>query len=174
MFVGLFVLLTSAALGQSSYQVIDYQVVFFIKNAGLTVEGNLGELEASIQFGQNQMSNSKIIASVDPSTIDTGIRIRDNHLRRADYFDVKQYPEITLKSTSFEKAGKDQAVGTFILTIKGISKEVEIPVQYQEEGENLIFSANFTINRLDFNVGEESYILSDDVKVQLQAQLRTL
>lgn len=173
LFASLFLCLTSAAFGQDAYQVLDYQVNFFIENAGITVEGNMEGLEADIQFHARKPSKSSVNASLDPTTIDTGIRIRDNHLRRADYFDVKQYPEITLKSTGFEKTGKDQAVGTFVLTIKGISKKIEIPVQYQEEGENLIFSANFTINRLDFGLGEESIILSDDVEVKLIAQLHS-
>jgi len=162
------------ATAQTAYRVEDYQVTFFIKNAGITVEGSLEGLEAEVEFHPRKTAKNRIIASLDPSTIQTGIKIRDKHLKRADYFDVEQYPKITLVSTGFSKANEGKLIGTFILTIKGIEKELEIPIAYTNSSDKLTLSGIFTLNRLHFDLGDNSIILSDDVEVQLNAQLGRL
>lgn len=162
------------AFAQDTYQVEDYQVVFYIDNAGITVEGSMGGLKADIAFDPRKANKNRIAASLDPATIQTGIGIRDKHLKRSDYFDVEQYPKITLTSTGFGKTGKDELLGTFILKIKDIEREVKIPVTYTYTSDGLSLSGNFTINRLDFGLGEESIILSDEVRIQLNAQLKRI
>ena len=170
----LLLLVASSAVAQNVYQLEDYQVTFFITNAGITVEGSLEGLEAEVEFHPRKPAKNRIIASLDPGTIQTGIKIRDKHLKRADYFDVEQYPKVTLVSTGFSKADKDKLIGTFILTIKEIEEEVEIPIVYTNSNDKLTLSGSFTINRLHFDLGEDSIILSDDVEVQLNAQLERL
>ncbi len=157
---------------QDAYQVENYQVVFFIDNAGITVEGSMEGLEADVAFHPRKIAQTRIVATLDPATIRTGIRIRDNHLKRSDYFDIEQYPKITLTSTGFTKNGKDALLGIFILNIKGMEREVKIPITYTNSGDILDLSGNFIINRLDFGLGEESFILSDDVSIEITAQFR--
>lgn len=165
-------LTASMAIAQDDYRVEDYQVVFFIDNAGITAEGSMEGLEAELSFNVRKPEKSQVAASLDPGTIKTGIRIRDNHLKRSDYFDIEQYPEITLTSTGFTKNGKGTLLGIFTLTIKGIDREVNIPITYTNSGDALNLSGSFTINRLDFGLGEESIILSDEVEIKLTAQLK--
>jgi polyisoprenoid-binding protein YceI len=162
------------ATAQTAYQVEEYQVAFFIKNAGITVEGSLEGLEAEVEFHLRKPAKNRITASLDPSTIQTGIKIRDKHLKRADYFDIEQYPKITFESIGFSKTDKNELIGTFLLTIKGIEEEVEMPITYTNASDKLTLSGSFILNRLHFDLGDNSIILSDDVEVQLHAQLARL
>ncbi|MBR9859950.1 YceI family protein [bacterium] len=141
-------------------------VKFYIKNAGVEVTGTLSGLAASVEFDPEDLSNSTITASVDVKTINTGIEMRDNHLRSADYFDASKYPKISMESQSFRKSGSS-FIGTFKLTMHGVSKVVDVPFTFDQNGDDGKFNGTFELDRLDYGVGESSWVLSDDVKVKI-------
>jgi polyisoprenoid-binding protein YceI len=147
------------------------QVSFKIKNAGMTVDGTFGKLEADIHFDPMKPQESSIRATVNSATINTGNNTRDGHLKKALYFDAEKYPKITLQSTKIEKTGPISYTGTFKLTIKAVTRELKIPFLYMKTAEKAEFKGSFTINRLDYNVGEDSFTLSDNVVVSLQAEI---
>ena len=76
---------TGVACGQHIWIVDSSSVSFQIRNAGINVDGTFDGLEAEINFDPKKLKNSKIVASVDAASVDTGIRIRNNHLRKSDY-----------------------------------------------------------------------------------------
>lgn len=132
------------------------------------MNGTIAGLEAQILFDSQNPAVSKIEGSVDLNTISTGISIRDKHLKRSDYFDVKKSPKITIVSTSIEKSATRKYKGISNITIKGITKSVNIPFTFLKIGNKCIFKGEFAINRLDFKVGEESIMLADVVKVKVE------
>lgn len=145
-------------------------VAFAIKNAGITVDGTLGNLKTSVfNFDVNDLANSQINATVDVSSINTGIDKRDEHLKNEDYFNVAKYSTIKMSSIRFAKSTGTYTIGYFNLTIKDVTKEVAIPIYITlEDGKNK-FRTSFKINRLDYGVGESGFILSDDVKIAITA-----
>jgi polyisoprenoid-binding protein YceI len=138
---------------------------FSVNNAGFEVEGIMQVVHADINFDPEKLGKSVVSIKADPSSVDTGIPIRDKHLLRKDFFDVKEYPEIHLKSKRFYKKSSTDFVGIFDLTIKSITKEVEIPFRLKRTRAGNQYDANFIINRLDFNVGEKSLTIEDKVEV---------
>ena len=108
-------------LGINSKDSIDespYSILFSVKNAGFTVEGHLQLQSAEIEFDPTNLRRSYIYATADPSSIKTGIGIRDKHLRRSDYLDVGRYPDMKLRSKDFKRKGRNNFTGRFDLTIK--------------------------------------------------------
>jgi polyisoprenoid-binding protein YceI len=157
---------TSKIKAQTSYQVQSAKVDFIIKNAGFNVDGSFKGLEASISFDA-QTGNGSIEASIDVSTINTGINARDKHLRSDDYFDVVKYPKIKMKSTKIEKQKDGSFIGTFNLTIKSTTKSIKLPFTFQ----NNTFVGKFTINRQDYGVGKGSWVLSDNATITLTVKV---
>ncbi len=141
-------------------------VAFKIKNAGMKVDGSFSSLKGTILFDPGKPSTASFEIIIDARTIATGINGRDNHLRKQEYFDTEQYPEIRFKSKKTE-ATKTGFIVTGDLFVKGTTKEINIPFSYTENEKGGIFSATFTLNRLDFGVGSSSWVLSDDVTVLL-------
>jgi polyisoprenoid-binding protein YceI len=141
-------------------------VTFVIKNAGIKVDGKLEGLQATIKFDSQNLTTSSVEASVETQTINTDNKTRDGHLRKEDYFDVAKFPRIVIKSVSFSKDGNNYK-GKFKLTLKGVTKEIEIPFSYTENGNLATFKGSFTINRLDYKVGGNSWVLADNVIVSL-------
>ena len=144
-------------------------VNFTVVNAGIEVEGTLKVKNANIQFDPDNLRQASIQVSADPSSIETGIGIRDKHLKRSDYFDTNTYPEIRLQSKSFRKTGKNEFEGRFELTIKATTKEITIPFTREQKGNTTYYEGNFEINRLDFSIGEESLTLDETVRVKVSA-----
>lgn len=140
-------------------------VNFSLVNAGFEVSGTLQIARLDISFDPQNLAKSSVLVSVDPSSVKTGITVRDKHLKRSDYFDVSRYPEIQLKSRSFKKTGRSAFVGRFDLTIKDITRSVEIPFTARKDKSGMLYEVRFKINRLDFKLGEDSLILEDEVEV---------
>lgn len=160
--IAILLLLAHFSFAQTPLKVVSSAITFTIKNAGLTVNGSLSELEAEIKFSLTDYKTSTIKASVCSNTIKTGIDARDNHLKKAEYFDVGNFPKISMESNFFGKEN-NRFIGYFKLTIKGITKDITVPFTF----ENNVFKGSFTIDRRQFKVGGNSFILSDNVKVDL-------
>lgn len=163
---GVLILSGASLFAQDTWTVTNSSVEFFIRNAGIEVDGYMKGFEGSITFSPDQLGNSSIQASVDPSTIMTGIEARDEHLKNDEYFDVETHSRISMKSVSFAQSSSG-FTGTFDLTIKGITKRVKVPFTFTESGTSATLTGEFEIDRLDFTVGESSWVLSDDVRVRI-------
>lgn len=145
-------------------------VKFKIKNLGVTVTGTLKGLKGKLVFDPNNLAASTIEATSDVATINTGIEMRDDHLKKTEYFDLKNYPKLRFVSKKISSSGK---AGTYtvtgLLTIKATTKEISFPFTASQEGAGLRLKGEFKINRRDFKVGGSSFTLSDNLTVQLEA-----
>ena len=146
-------------------------VNFVIRNAGLNVQGTIGALEGFLTIDDQSQNLNKIEVSADPNSIQTGIELRDKHLKKADYFNVKEYPKIFIVSTRIKNNGNNKYTGDFDITIKDIKKNISVPFSFSRVGNAYVLKAEFSINRLDFKLGEESIILSDQVKLKIDFKL---
>lgn len=160
-------LLCDVLHAQPQWQVDSASVAFAVTNAGLPVHGSFADLEADVGFDPDDPEHSMILASVDASTVDTGIGLRNRHLRKRDYFHVDQHPRIRMESVRIERRDFDAYRGTFLLEIRGIQREVTVPFTFTHNSASGTFEGSFMLDRLDFGLGESSLILADDITVQL-------
>ena len=166
-----FTFITLAAIASTSWAPSTGSVKFSIKNAGISVDGSFSGIYAAVKFDENDLANSSIYASVKASSVNTGIDKRDEHLRKAEYFDVANHPKIEMRSTSITKSANGYN-GTFKVTIKGKSKSLKMPFTFDNQGETGKFKGTMELDRLDFNVGESGFILSDDVKLNITLSVK--
>lgn len=162
-----FLIHLNTTLAQARWKAVSSAITFSIKNAGLNVSGKLSGLQSELNFYPDHLASSSISASVDVNTINTGIDLRNKHLKKEEYFDVAKYPKIEMKALSFEKLAEGYFKGKFRLTIKKTSKEMVIPFYYTENGNTAQFKSMFTINRRDFEVGDKSWTMSDTVSISI-------
>lgn len=122
------------------------------------VVGQFKSYELKIRNGKEDISDSKIELTIDTKSIDSGVPDRDNHLRSADFFDVEKYPLITFESKSFVKVDDEKYSLKGDLTIKNITREVELDVAY---GGQIVdpwgklrtgFKIAGSINRFDYDL----------------------
>ncbi|HMC86220.1 MAG TPA: YceI family protein [Chitinophagaceae bacterium] len=119
-----------------------------------TVHGSFTGLEVTIKFNEKSLSGSSITASIDAKTVSTGVSLRNSDLRnKEEWLNTDKYPRITFKSKKIEKTDKGfKASGE--MTIKAVTKPVEIPFTFTSKDATGIFKGQFAIKREDYNVGK--------------------
>lgn len=156
---------------------------FKVRHMGLIeVPGFFRDFTGDVNFDSKDVTKSSVNFKAMMTSVDTGVAGRDNHLRRADFFEVEKYPEMTFKSTKVEKKGKGWIV-TGDLTMKGVTKSVAIPFEIagwlpagERSGMKMGIAGETTINRRDFGVNYGNNLpsgipaIGDDVKVVLQIE----
>ena len=168
----LIILLLSATLGfaQTKQTVTKAAVSYQIKNMGFTTTGEFGGFVGDIKFDKAHLATSSIEASVEAKTINSEDDMRDEHLRKSDYFDVDHYPKIVMKSVSFQQKGGNNFIGQFDVTIKGKTKTVAFPFTFVQNGNIAVFKGSFKINRLDFGIGDTSMILANEAVILVEVE----
>ncbi len=162
-----FYLQLNTVFAQARWKSESFAITFSIKNAGINVSGKLSGFQSEFNFYPEQLASSNILASIDVNTINTGIDLRDKHLKKEEYFDAAKYPKIEMSSVAFEKLAEGYFKGKFKLTIKKTSKEVVIPFYYTENKNTAQVKGTFAINRRDFEVGGSSWTMSDNVSISI-------
>src|SRR5690606_17368973 len=84
----------------------------------------------SVEVDGEDIFKSKVNVIIDASSINTNNTDRDNHLKSVDFFDAENNKELTFKSTSFKQKDNDEYELKGILSIKGISKDVTLDVEF--------------------------------------------
>jgi polyisoprenoid-binding protein YceI len=143
-------------------------VKFKIKNAGISVNGNFSAPICVISFDPKDVSKSKFSGVLVTSSINTDNQGRDAHLRKPDYFDATKYPTIKIESTSISADGNGRYKAKCTLTLKDVSKSIDIPFTYIEQNGSFTMEGSFSINRRDYGVGDKSLILSDNVSISIK------
>ena len=164
------IFIMNQCFSQSYTRITQSKITFQIRNMGFNVSGNIGGLQADIQFNPTQLGSSTIVATVDANTINTDNDGRDEHLKKEDYFDIAHYPKISLKSVSLKHKNGINYSGGFEVTIKGRTILIEIPFSYSETGNSILLKGVFKLNRLDFGIGDSSLILSNEVAVNIEIE----
>ena len=141
----------------TEWTVVSSTVSFKIKNAGYTIDGKFGAITGTIVFDETKNSGNSIDATIDSKTINTGNETRDEHLKKENYFGVDKFPKIQMKSTLFGRETNGTFRGYFKLTLKDKTKDVLVPFSFTQKDEKGLFKGTFTINRLDYGVGESPF-----------------
>ncbi|MFD4974763.1 YceI family protein [Streptomyces sp. NPDC058424] len=103
---------------------------FIAKHVGMAhVHGRFTRFNGGIRVAQN-MADAQVSVRIDASSITTGNKTRDNHLRSADFLDVARYPYIDFVSTRFVHRGGSKWTLHGTLTMHGTSRSVGLDTTY--------------------------------------------
>lgn len=151
------------------------QLGFYVKHMGVSqVQGLFNDFSVVAELSKEDLSDLSIKLEAKTASINTNIKMRDEHLRTADFFEVEKYPNLTFESTSVVPNGDSFAKIYGYLTLKGVKKLVELNAIYygsynDEKSGNTVagFQVVGIIKRLDFNVGSKypNAVLSDDIHI---------
>ena len=151
------------------------------------VKGLFKKFVANIETNENDFTNAKIGLWIDLSSLETGDKRRDEHLKSAEFFDISKHKKITFVSDGFEKSEKDGCYNLWgYLTIKGITNRVKLDVR-SIEPTNPIYSddkAGFAITAklsrkdwaLSWNMASSqgSIMGSDEVFISCEIELHKI
>lgn len=159
-------------------------VGFSARHMGLAkVRGQFTTFEGTIEGNPESIESAKGRFEVDLASVDTGNADRDAHLRSADFFDVEKHPKMTFESSSVtaEGGGTYKVLGD--LTIRGVTKPVELLYEHGGEGVDPYGNRKVggtltgTIKRSDWgltwNVALETggWLVSDKIAIEIDLQV---
>ena len=146
------------------------------------VRGRFAKFGGSLAIDDGDLTRSTIEATIDTGSIDTGTPQRDTHLRSPDFFDVERFPEIKFRSARIEKVADDRFRVTGPLTIRDVTREVSLDVEYGGRAKDpwgndrIGFVAKATFDRKDFGLGWNQVLeaggvlVGDRVEIDLEVQ----
>ncbi|WP_433246075.1 YceI family protein [Streptosporangium sp. CA-135522] len=179
------------AAGTWTIDPIHSEVSFVVRHLMISkVRGRFTAFEGRIVTGTDPLE-SGVTATIDLTSIDTGSKQRDDHLRSADFFEVDTHPTMTYRSTGIRPDGDDFVLDGE-LTLKGVTRPVPLKLEVNGFGPDAFaadpfagaragFTATGEINRMDFGVSYNGPIpgggvaLSEKVQIviEIQAALQT-
>jgi polyisoprenoid-binding protein YceI len=127
----IFAAFTQSAAANETYQfdqarsTIGFRVHQFLG----TTNGKFTQFSGSIDVDRQHPEHSSVSARIQVSSIDTGIKKRDDHLRSPEFFNVAKYREITFKSRSVKQTGPQSGDIMGDLTMHGVTKPVTLRVK---------------------------------------------
>lgn len=158
------------------------EVLFRVRHLLSRVGGQFRDFAGTITFDPARPEKSGVKVTIKAASIDTAVADRDAHLKSDDFFAVDTYPELTFMSDRVVPTGSDTFTVSGTLTIRGVSRPIELPVTYLGVArdpwgaDKLGFEATIRLNRKDFgltwNAALEAggFLVGDDVDVTLNVQ----
>ena len=160
------------------------QVNFSAKHMMVTtVRGTMKIRDFELDFDLDDPESSRVRVSLDAASIDTGQRMRDDHLRSADFLKVDEFPTVDFVSTRIVRTGETEGELHGDLTIRGVTRPVVLKAEFagmmrnMQGGRSAGFSASTRINREDFgltwNVALEQggWLVSREIKIDIDLEV---
>lgn len=159
-------------------------VMFKVKHLMIsTATGVFKKYDATLQIDEEDFTNAKVTFEADIDSVDTKNEQRDTHLKSDDFFNAEQFPKMTFQSTKIEKTGDDEYRVTGDLTIRDITKPVELKVEYNGSTkdpwgqERMGFEVTGKINRKEYGLKWSAVteagglVVADDVKLAMNVEM---
>ena len=161
-------------------------VGFRIRHIVGHVPGVFARFSGEVEYDPAAPEKAQFYILVDSASVHTGVPARDEHLRSPDFLDVAKSPRIIFASKSVARGEGDVLLVTGDLTIKDVTAEIQVPVRILGIAEHpfkdkmpdtkvLGLHAEFSINRLDFHVGEAKWtqmgIMGETIDLTIDMEL---
>ena len=180
---GILALAAPLALAQTSTWSIDpnhSEVDFTVRHMSVSnVHGRFGNLSGKILLNEADITKSSVQVTIDATTVDTGVAMRDADLKSANFFDTAAFPSASFSSTSVVKSGSNLTV-TGNLTLHGVTKPVVLsvegpsgPAPGMDHKPHSGFSATTTIKRTDFGIASKfpATVVGDDIALVIELEV---
>jgi polyisoprenoid-binding protein YceI len=178
---GLLNLAASHAVAQTETWYLDpphSSAQFSVRHMGIsTVRGAFTKV-GGVVVDSPDLSKASVNVTIDASSVDTRVEMRDKDLRSDNFFDVAKYPTITFQSKRVEAAGAGKLKVTGDLTIHGVTKEAVLdvdgptpPFKDPKGKSHRGVSATTTINRSEYGMTADAGMVGDQIAIQLDVEM---
>ena len=142
-----------------------------------TPSANFSDIQGIINVDNDKPANSSVNVTIPLASLNTNVKALDEHLKKAEFFDAINYPNITFKSTKVESLGNNQYKITGNLTVKDVTKPVVLDAVMNKQGEHPMtklqsigFNATTSFDRSAFGVGAYVPNVGDKITVNITTE----
>ena len=147
-------------------------IMFLFTQMGGEVEGKFTRFDGDIRFDLAQLSATDITIFIDASSAITGEAGRDSLLQGRDFFDIAHHEQISFRAKTVQKIAAQQYHMQGELTIKDISMNFEFPFLLKITGDQAQMMADFSLNRIRWNIGLGEWAGDDIVGHEVRIMMR--
>ena len=147
------------------------------------VRGRFESFTGEVDFDEENPANTTVEVQIDANSIDTREPNRNNHLRSQDFLYAEKYPYLTFRSKRVEVTGKNRARLVGDLTVRDITREVTLDVEYSGQAKSpwgttsAGFSASGSLNRKDWDLTWNQaletggVLVGDEIKFNVEVEI---
>lgn len=173
-----FLLLACAAgaVGAEDWRMTDASTLTFnARQQRAEFTGRFEEFSTDIRFDPDAPGDGRIAATIVLESVDTDYADRDRYLRDTEWFNIAEWPRATWKTDDIV-ARDGGFVGRGTLTLRGVSRPVDLRFDFERDGDEARLRGTAEILRLDFGIGTGDWAdtkwVGNEVEVQVDLHLR--
>ena len=169
-------LMASSGAGAQAVLIDKSEIRFVSRQMGVNIEGRFRKWKANVDFRPTDLGKSKAQFEIDLSSIDLASEESESEAKRPRWFDTARFPFATFHSTAMKDLGGDRYEVEGKLTVKGTAQDKTIPIEVRKDASgNSVATGEFTIKRLDFDIGNGQWadpaVVADEVVVRVRMVL---
>ena len=148
------------------------QISFTFQQFGQRVYGTFSDFEGTLTFDTQKPEAAHALLKIHLASIDAGSQDANTRLQQPAWFDTATYPVGVYESNGARALGDNRYRITGNLTIKGITRPVNIEVVLKEQSGIGVFDGEFILNRDDFHIGEGEWagnsVVSNGINIKFK------
>lgn len=172
LFLAAAAVLSPAATAADAVDYAKSEITFVSKQMNVPVEGRFRKFSAAIAYDPAKAESSKAQIEVELGSVDTGSSEADTEVAKRAWFNTAAFPTAKFASTSARALGPGRLEVKGSLSIKGIGREVTVPVTVKQAGKERVFEGTFVLPRLQFKIGEGAWSDTETVADEVQVRFR--
>lgn len=155
-------------------------IAFKVRHMLGSAKGKFTKFGGTIEVDREHPEKSSVSATIQAASIDTANAKRDEHLRTADFFNVRQFSEITFKSRRVKQTGPNAGEIAGDLTMHGVTRPITLNVQLLGDSQSAAKNATTRwrvtaspLKRSDFGIGKGAggeFMIGNDVAVEIEIE----
>jgi len=178
-------LLVSAGTGQQTEMVYSLDqhfgsIGFSVGTWGLfSSSGQFRRFTARLVLDPDHPERTRISVTVDATSVDMAWQQAATMVRSAEFFDVQRYPQIDFASTSVAEVAPGRFVLRGRLQLRGVTRPLDLDARLVGEhrdsaarNEVADFVVTGTLRRSEFGMKAEDVLISDRVRITINARIR--
>jgi cytochrome b561/polyisoprenoid-binding protein YceI len=161
-----------AATGATPWKVAaGSKLTFATSWGGDPIAGRFDSWHADVVFGPDALDKSKVSVSIDMTSARTGDAQRDASLPSGDWFDAAAHPKAVFTATKFEKTGADRYVAHGSLSLRGVTKPLDLPFKLTITGDKARVTGEASLDRTVFGVGQGEFTATDQIPAKVSVRV---
>lgn len=151
---------------------VESKIKFGVK-ASVPIEGVFDKWDATLTFGSTDLSSGVLEIKIQADSVNTGSGLKDGKLKGKDFFDVKQNPLITFRSTKIIQTGSNTFEVDGDFTIRGVTKPEKLALDLERSGPGVgVITGVMAFDRKEFGMNSGIPFIKVADRVEVNVDLR--
>jgi polyisoprenoid-binding protein YceI len=164
--------LTRAQVPVYAITPVQSKIEFGVK-ASVPIEGVFDKWDATLTFGSTDLSSGVLEIKIQADSVNTGSGLKDGKLKGKDFFDVKQNPLITFRSTRIIQTGSNTFEVDGDFTIRGVTKPEKLALDLERSGPGVgVITGVMAFDRKEFGMNSGIPFIKVADRVEVNVDLR--